>query len=307
MLSEMNINYEMEGVGDKIIRNLASITSAGPDDMSFCYYDGNKAIDIISHSNAGIILCSKILQGAVKPKNDSQIFFLDRPRHVFVKLANKMFEKQKIIGISPRSVISKTAQIGNGCYIGDYTLIGDNCKIGNETIIHDRVTLEKDCIIGERCVIHSGVALCNDGFSFERDGAGLYKFPQLGKLRIGNDVEICSNSHIANGALSDTVIGDGTKIDSMVHISHNVVVGKNCEITAGAVIGGSAKIGDSTWIGLNATIKDHATVGKNVIVASGASVVSDVADNDIVAGVPAKSIKHKVRASKDSIFLMAGQ
>lgn len=303
----MNIIYSIEGNDEKTIKSVSSITSAGIDDLSFCYYVGEKAIKLISQSNAGIILCKSDLQGIVKPREGAQIIFLDKPRHVFVKIANKIIEKKRIVGISPNAVVSQTAKIGSDCYVGDYTVIGENCKIGNGTVIYDKVTLDRNCIIGERCVIHSGVMLRNDGFAFERDEERLYKFPQLGKVVIGNDVEICSNSHIANGALSDTIICDGTKIDALVHISHNVIVGKNCEITAGSVIGGSAEIGDSTWIGLNATIKDHVKIGSNVIVASGASVVSDVPNNDIVGGVPAKSIKRKVTASRDNLFLMAGQ
>ena len=308
MLSSINLDYEIEGNNDKMIKNINSITNAKSDDLSFCFYEGNKAIDLILQSKAGVILCKKSLRGLVHPRQGAQLIFLNNPRYVFVNLANKMFEKQKrITGISPTAIVSKTAIIGVRCYIGEYTVIGDGCKIGTDTIIHDKVTLVKDCIIGDRCVIHSGVTLGDDGFAYERDEKGLHKFPHFGKVVIGNDVEICANSHIAKGSLSDTVIGNGTKIDSLVHISHNVSVGKNCEITAGAVIGGSAEVGDSAWIGLNATIKDHAKVGNNVIVASGASVIHDVPNHDIVAGVPAKSIKNKVSANSDELFLMAGQ
>ena len=308
MLSSLNLQYTIEGNNDKMIKSVASITSAKQDDLSFCNYEGNKAIDLISQSNAGVILCKKSLHGIVHPRQGIQFIFLDNPRYVFVNLANKIFEKQKkISGILPSAVISKTATIGARCYIGEYVVIGDGCKIGNDTRIHDKVTLVRDCTIGERCVIHSGVTLGDDGFAYERDEKGLYKFPHFGRVLIGNDVEICANSHIAKGSLSDTIIGDGTKIDSLVHISHNVHVGKICEITAGAVIGGSAEIGDSTWIGLNATIKDHVKIGSNVIVASGASVIHDVPNHDIVAGVPAKSIKNKVNAKSDDLFLMAGQ
>jgi UDP-3-O-[3-hydroxymyristoyl] glucosamine N-acyltransferase len=307
MLSSLNIHYEIDGDNEKKIRNISSITSAKPDDLSFCYYEGDKAVDLISQSNAGVILCKKSLRGLVHPRQGVQIIFLDKPRYVFVNLANKISIKQKMIGISPSAVISKTARIGNRCYIGEYTVIGDDCKIGNDVTIYDKVTLVKDCTIGDRCVIHSGVTLGDDGFAFERDEKNLYRFPHFGRVLIGDDVEICANSHIAKGSLSDTIIDNGTKIDSLVHISHNVFVGKNCEITAGAVIGGSAEIGNCVWIGLNATIKDQTKVGDNVIVASGASVIHDVPNQDIVAGVPAKSIKNKVNEVSDKLFLMAGQ
>ncbi len=306
-LASLNIDYETEGEIRETIKGVSSITDARPDEISFCYYDDEKAVRLISQSTAGIILCKKSLRGRIKPRNGTQFVFLDNPRHVFVKLANKIFEKPKLVGISQSAIVSKTAIIGARCYIGEYTVIGEGCKIGNDVVIHDKVTLVKDCIIGDRCIIHSGVTLGDDGFAFERDEKGLHRFPHFGHVLVGDDVEICANSHVAKGSLSDTIIGNGTKIDSLVHISHNVLVGKNVEITAGAVIGGSSKVGDSTWIGLNATIKDHVEVGNNVIVASGASVIHNVPDLDVVAGVPARSIKNKVNATSDELFLMAGQ
>ncbi|MGI0007634.1 MAG: LpxD N-terminal domain-containing protein, partial [Nitrosotalea sp.] len=249
MLSSQNIDFETEGDTKRKIKNISPITNAKPSDLSFCHYDGDKAIDLISKSKAGVILCKKSLRGLVHPRQGAQLIFLDKPRYVFVNLANKIFVKQKMIGIAPSAVISQTARIGDRCYIGEYTVIGDNCKIGNDTIIYDKVTLVKDCSIGNRCIIHSGIILGDDGFAFERDEENLYKFPHFGRVLIGDDVEICANSHIAKGSLSDTIINNGAKIDSLVHISHNVSVGKNCEITAGAIVGGSVKIGNSTWIG----------------------------------------------------------
>jgi UDP-3-O-[3-hydroxymyristoyl] glucosamine N-acyltransferase len=97
----------------------------------------------------------------------------------------------------------------------------------------------------------------------------------------------------------------GTKLDALVHVAHNVIIGHNCELTAGTIIGGSTTIGNTCWTGLNSTIKNKLRIGRNVIIASGASVIRDIEDEDIVAGVPAKSIKHKV--TTDEVFLMAGQ
>ena len=133
----------------------------------------------------------------------------------------------------------------------------------------------------------------------------LNKFPHYGKVIIGNNVEISSNCSIARGSLKDTIIRNGTKIDALVHVAHNVIVGKNCSLTAGTVIGGSTTIGDTCWFGLNCTLKHKIKIGNKVIVGSGASVINDIADEDIVAGVPAKSIKYKV--TSDQLFLMAGQ
>jgi UDP-3-O-[3-hydroxymyristoyl] glucosamine N-acyltransferase len=246
------------------------------------------------------------MQGLVHPNSRQLFVFTDNPRLTFVRVAREMTRQQQLVGISPRAIISEKSKIGSGCYVGDYAVIGDNCSVGNNTIIYDRVSLVQNCLIGSNCVIQSGASLGSDGFAFERYEAGeLEKFPHKGNVRLGNNVEIYANCSVARGSLSDTCIGEGTKLDALVHIAHNVTVGKNCELTAGTIIGGSTSVGDTSWTGLNSTLKNGIKVGRNVIVASGASVIHDIPDGDIVAGVPARSIKHKVNT--DDVFLMAGQ
>jgi UDP-3-O-[3-hydroxymyristoyl] glucosamine N-acyltransferase len=119
----------------------------------------------------------------------------------------------------------------------------------------------------------------------------LEKFPHHGKVVIENDVEIFANCSIARGSLSDTIIGQGTKIETSCHIAHNVTIGKDTELRAGTIVGGSTTIGNNCWLGLNSTIKNKIKIGDQVIVGSGSSVIYDIVDEDIVAGVPAKSIK----------------
>jgi UDP-3-O-[3-hydroxymyristoyl] glucosamine N-acyltransferase len=308
LLSNMGINYRREGPERKNIKGVSSIKDAQEDELSFCYREGEKGVSLISNSNAGVILCKMSMEGLVHPKSGAQaLFFLDNPRLVFVQVTNKLYNKKKtIIGISPHSVISETAKIGSHCYIGDFVVVGDNCKIGDNTIIYDRVSLVQNCQIGDNCIVQPGVTMGADGFAFERHPTGeLERFPHLGGVKLGNNVEICANTNIARGSLSDTIIGDGTKIDAMVQIAHNVVIGTNSEVTTGTIIGGSTSIGNMCWTGLNSTLKDNIKIGNNVLIAAGAAVIHDVQDGDIVAGVPAKSIKEKV--SSDLLFLMSGQ
>ncbi len=120
-------------------------------------------------------------------------------------------------------------------------------------------------------------------------------------------MEIFASCSIARGSITNTVIEEGTKIDALCHIAHNVHIGKNTQSAAGAVIGGSTIIGNNCWLGLNSTIKHKLKIGNNVIVGSGSSVIHDVADKDNVAGNPAKSIKNKISISEDKLFLMGGQ
>ena len=305
VLSKMGLDFESEG-GNMRVYGIASIDRATENDLAFCKHVGEKGVSYISHSKAGVILCKKEMHGLVHPNSSQMLVFMDNPRLAFVRAAREMARQEQPVGISPRAVISQKSKIGSGCYIGDYTVIGDNCSVGNNTVIYDKVSLVQNCIIGNNCVIQSGASLGSDGFAFERDEGGkLEKFPHTGYVRLGNNVEICTNCSVARGSLSDTSIGNGTKLDALVHIAHNVTVGNNCELTAGTIIGGSTSVGDTSWTGLNSTLKNGIKVGRNVIVASGASVINDVSDGDIVAGVPARSIKHKVNT--DEVFLMAGQ
>lgn len=304
-LAKLGIDFQEEGSGGRV-QGAAPVAEATGSDLAFCWYGGEKGASHVSKSKAGVILCKSDIQGLVHPRGRQLLVFTDNPRLVFVRVLNEMQGKKKLAGISPRAVISEKARIGSGCYVGDYAVIGENCTIGDNTVIHDRVSLVQNCMIGKNCIIQSGVSLGSDGFAFERYDTGtLEKFPHKGYVRIDNNVEIYVNCSVARGSLSDTVIGDGTKLDALVHIAHNVVIGKNCELTAGTIIGGSTTVGDMTWTGLNSTLKNKIKVGSNVIVASGASVIRDVPDGDIVAGVPARSIKHKVNT--DELFLMAGQ
>lgn len=304
-LSKLGIDFQAEG-GSGRVQGAATIGEATENDFAFCWYGGDKGMSYIAKSKAGAILCKSEMLGKVHPRGSQLLIFTNNPRLAFVRVVNEMQGGKKMSGVSPRAVVSKNARIGSGCYIGDYTVVGDNCTVGDNTVIYDRVSLVQNCAVGKNCLIQSGATLGSDGFAFERHETGeLEKFPHRGYVKIGDNVEIYANCSVARGSLSDTIIGDGTKLDALVHIAHNVVVGRNCELTAGTVIGGSTTIGDVAWTGLNSTLKNGIRVGRNVIVASGASVIHDVPDGDIVAGVPARSIRHKVNT--DEVFLMAGQ
>ncbi|MDQ4101565.1 MAG: UDP-3-O-(3-hydroxymyristoyl)glucosamine N-acyltransferase [Thermoproteota archaeon] len=287
---------------------MSSLEEATENDLSFCSNRGQEAIESISKSNAGIIFCSSDLQGAIMPARRSQcLIFVDNPRLAFIKAVSHIQKNEAVERkISSHALISKTAKIGSNCSIGDLTIIGDNCSIGENTVIYDRVSLVRDCKIGRNCTIQSGVTMGFDGFAYERlpDGE-LEKFPHLRGVIIGDNVEISSSCLVARGSLTDTEIGDGTKLDAAVYVAHNVKIGRNCLLTGGARIGGTVRIGDQCWIGLNCTIKQKVRIGNNAIVGAGSLVLHDVSNEDIVAGVPAKSIKHKV--TTDKLFMMAGQ
>jgi UDP-3-O-[3-hydroxymyristoyl] glucosamine N-acyltransferase len=316
ILSELGIDYHFyrNTKNKKTFRNVTTIQQGKEEDLCYCSFDGEEAISLISSSNAGIILCKRSLEDSINQgqnqqlqlSSKQQIILVNNPRAAFIRIINKIYPKRVETGTSSTAIISESATVGSGCYIGNNVTIGESCSIGNNTVISDGSIVQK-CRIGNDCIIEPGVTIGADGFAYERDHETLEleRFPHIGGVTIGNNVEICANTSIARGSLSDTVIGDGTKLDALVHVAHNVVIGRNCELTAGTIIGGSTTIGDTCWTGLNSTLKNKIKIGNKVIVGAGALVIDDVLDEDIVAGVPAKSIKHK--ATSDKLFLMAGQ
>jgi UDP-3-O-[3-hydroxymyristoyl] glucosamine N-acyltransferase len=326
ILSNLGVKYSIysskEDFDSTSIYGIKDIKNASSEDLSYCSLeDPEKAIMAISKSNAKVIICHQSLENLVYPRSGKQqcLIFVKNPRMVIMKIINEIYyspsfnkrkgsrHNDKVAAAPVTSIISKSARIGKNCSIGNFTKIGDKCIIGDNTVIGDRVTIEQNTRIGKNCIIQPGTVIGADGFAFERleDTLELQRFPHIGGVVLGNNVEICSNCSIARGSLSDTIIGEGTKLDALVHVAHNVEIGRHCALTAGTIIGGSTRIGDLCWTGLNSTIKHKVKIGNRVIIGSGASVINDIDDEDIVAGVPAKSIKHKVRSNQ--LFLMAGR
>ena len=178
----------------------------------------------------------------------------------------------------------KPRERGRGCVIADDVIIGKNTIIGDNVII-------KNASIGENCTIHSGVIIGEDGFGF----AGGKRFPHIGKVLIGDNVEINDNCCIARGCLKDTILEDGVKIDNLCHVAHNCHLKKDVILTAGVTMGGSVTIGERVWVGVGATITDGIEIGDDVIVGVGAVIIHDIPDRDVVVGNPARAIPRKSR------------
>lgn len=300
IMSDVHRSFEIQGPPARV-HGVSSIYEAEAYDLTFCAWDGEKAVSAISRSRAGIILCKKGLSGLATPNPQSQLVFLDNPRLAFVSFVNKVRSETH----GDTSAAGESTMISRNCRIGPFATIGENCVIGDNVVIEDRASL-KNCRIGDGCVIQCGVAIGSDGFAYERHPDGrLERFPHLGSVVIGKNVEICANSSIARGSLGDTTIGDGTKLDALVHVAHNVRIGRDCQLAAGTIIGGSTTIGDSCWTGLNSTLKNQIHLGNRILVAAGACVIGDLPDGEIVAGVPAKSIKDKVKSNE--LFIMTGR
>ncbi len=179
----------------------------------------------------------------------------------------------KLPRIHPSAVVDAEASVHPTATVGPLCVIERGARIGSETILKSRVTVGEDCIVGARCLLHAGVVIGADGFGFAPNDGAWEKIEQLGAVQIGNDVEIGANTCIDRGALQDTMIEDGVKLDNLIQIGHNVRIGKHTAIAGCAGVAGSAVIGAHCTVGGGAVILGHLTLGANVHI-SAASVVT---------------------------------
>jgi len=177
------------------------------------------------------------------------------------------------VEVGPLAVIAAGANIGDGARIGAHAFVGEGVYIGASTRLYPRVTVGDRCVIGKRCILHSGVVIGADGFGFAPHQGQWIKIEQLGVVRIGDDVEIGANTCIDRGALDDTVIGDGVKLDNLIQIGHNVHIGAHTAMAGNAGVAGSATIGAHCTVGGGAIVLGHLTLADGVHV-SAASVVT---------------------------------
>ncbi|MDQ8031684.1 UDP-3-O-(3-hydroxymyristoyl)glucosamine N-acyltransferase [Bordetella genomosp. 1] len=191
--------------------------------------------------------------------------------------------------IAAQCVIESGARIGRGARIGAGCVIGAGAQVGADTVLHPRVTLYEGVRVGERCILHSGAVLGADGFGFAPDptlGKGAWgKIPQLGSVSVGNDVEIGANTTIDRGALDDTVIADGVKLDNQIMVAHNVRIGAHTAIAACVGVAGSTSIGERCTIGGAAMLSGHLTLGDDVHISGGTAVTSNITKPGRYTGV----------------------
>lgn len=240
--------------------------------------------------NASVIICSN---EAATPTDTNIVFIpVENPRNIFSLVLRKFYPQNTPSGISHTAIIGDNPKIGDNVSIDHYTTVGNNVTIGDNTQIHCNVTIHDNVSIGSNCIIHSGVVIGADGFGYEQDIDGhSFKIPHIGRVIIEDYVEIGTNTCVARGVLSDTVIKKHVKIGNLSHISHNVFIGENTMITHLAHIGGSLKIDENCWIAPGTTYKQGLSIGKNSLTGLGAVVIRDIEPFDVVAGVPAKPIK----------------
>ena len=203
----------------------------------------------------------------------------------------KTSKKGKNNIIFPGVFIGEGSFIGDNCRVMPNVYIGNNVTIGNNVLIYPNVTIYDNSKIGNNCIIHAGVVIGSAGFGFARGKSGYIKIIHTGYAEIEDNVEVGANSTIDRGAVDFTRIGAGTKIDNLVQIAHNVIIGKNCVIAAQTGIAGSSEIGDNVTMGGQVGIAGHISIGNNVMIAAQSGVSGNISDGEIISGSPAFSIK----------------
>ncbi|MBS1814999.1 MAG: UDP-3-O-(3-hydroxymyristoyl)glucosamine N-acyltransferase [Acidobacteria bacterium] len=275
------------------ITGVASIERARPSDAVF-------AADLITleravSSAAGCIL-ARTKDAAVV--TDARVLSVHDPRYAFSVLAQKLSPAPAGF-IHPAAVIGNNVKLGTDVSIQAGAVIGDDVRIGGHTVIGPRVVIYPGVEIGARCVVQAGAVLGAMGFGYARSAAGEYvRFPQQGALVIEDDVEIGANATIDRGALEETRIGRGSKLDNLVHIGHNCRIGKNVVIAAQTGISGSSIVEDGAILGGQVGIGEHAMVGDHVILGGGAGVLSNKklrGPGEVFWGRPAQPLKEYLR------------
>ncbi|QOF81370.1 UDP-3-O-(3-hydroxymyristoyl)glucosamine N-acyltransferase [Variovorax sp. 38R] len=263
---------ELHGDATLSIERLAPLQNAQPDALSFLSHP--KYQQELAASKAACVIVSPAMREAAAARG-AYIVTPD-PYYYFARLTQLWkahHARPEADRIHPSAVIHPEAQVDATARIGALCVVERGARIGAGTVLKSRVTVSEDCTIGERCLLHPGVVIGADGFGLAPHQGAWVKIEQLGAVRIGNDVEIGANTCIDRGALDDTIIEDGVKLDNLIQIGHNVRVGKHTAMAGCVGVAGSATIGANCTFGGGAIVLGHLTVADGVHV-SAATVVT---------------------------------
>lgn len=291
----------VKGEPDAAERELTQVTALGDATADTVVFAMDAAtLDAALSSSAGLILANAKLKPTEPAESHARVLWVRDARYAFALVAQKLGGQNFAPGIHPFAVVERGATIGEGSAIGAGAFIGTGARIGHRCRIDARVTIYPGVEIGDNVVVQAGAVLGATGFGYARNAeTGEYLlFPQQGRLVIEDHVEIGANSTIDRGALGETRIGSGTKIDNLVHIGHNCVIGKNVVIAAQTGISGSSVVEDGAILGGQVGIGEHATVGEGVILGGGAGVLSGKkmrGKGEVFWGRPARPLKEYLR------------
>jgi UDP-3-O-[3-hydroxymyristoyl] glucosamine N-acyltransferase len=272
------VGGEVIGDGGVEIHGVASIEDAGPEDVAFLAHTGYRSY--LATSNAGAVIVSQDFPVSALTQSGKNFIQVSHPYVAFAKVLQLFnpgprYESRisplavieptaildKELTVYPHVYVGKEARIRRGTVLFPGVFVGDGVEVGEDCIFYPRVTVREGCRIGNRVILHAGAVIGSDGFGYAGEGKDRIKIPQVGAVVVEDDVEIGANATIDRATLGRTVIGQGTKIDNLVQIAHNVVVGQYCIIAAQTGVAGSTKIGNEVVLAGQVGIVDHIEVG----------------------------------------------
>ena len=275
---------ELHGDAGQTIDGLAPLESAGPAQLSFLSHPRHQGQ--LAASQAACVVVGPAMRQAALARGACIV--ADDPYLYFARVT-QLWKKQLGAApgplIHPSAIVDPDAVVDPSARIGALCVVERGARIGAGTVLKPRVTVGEGCVIGERCIIHPGVVIGADGFGFAPNGGAWEKIEQLGAVRIGNDVEIGANTCIDRGALQDTVIEDGVKLDNLIQIGHNVRIGRHTAVAGCAGIAGSANIGAWCTIGGAAMFLGHLTLADHVDISAGSFVARSIAKPGHYTGI----------------------
>jgi UDP-3-O-[3-hydroxymyristoyl] glucosamine N-acyltransferase len=291
---------EVLGDGSVVLTGFAPADRAQPGDLTFA--ENADYVALAEKSAASAIIVDQSVSSSSKV-----LIRVANPRVAFAKTLALFFPEPVFAsGIHPTAVIAASAQVDSTAHIGPHCVVGENVflgarsvlqggnhvgaksRIGEDTNLFPNVTIYPGTEIGSRVRIHSGTVIGADGFGYVPDGGVHRKVPQTGNVVIGDDVEIGANVTVDRGALGPTILGKGTKIDNLVQIAHNVVIGEHCLVVSQAGIAGSTRLGNYVVLGGQVGLAGHLKIGDRVLVAAQSGVMRDIPDGEKWFGYPAQ-------------------
>jgi UDP-3-O-[3-hydroxymyristoyl] glucosamine N-acyltransferase len=301
-------------VGDEtaVVRAIAPLDRAGPEDLSFLASE--RYAPMLAASRAAVVLVAPELAELDGPARAHVV--VARPHEALLALIPRLYViPVPTPGVHPSATLGPGARLGEGVSIGPGAVIGDGAtlgdrvaveaqcvvgagvEIGDDSRLHPGVTLYPGTRLGRRVAIHAGARIGSDGFGYVFREGRHAKIPHVGRCIVEDDVEIGANTTIDRGSIDDTVIGAGTKIDNLVHVAHNVRIGRRCLLMAQVGIAGSARIGDGCVIAGQAGLGGHITIGDGARIGAQAGVFGDVPAGETWSGYPARPHKESLRAT----------
>lgn len=290
----------LSGNDMRVLSSVLPLESATEDSVSFLA--NVRYHTLLEQTNAGVVFVSN---GISRASGD---YITTKDPYTAFVIALEFFSAQpkRAVGVHPSAVIDPTARIGEGVSIGPNcivesgssvgdrsvlignTFVGKNVSVGSDCVLHAQVSVRFGSVLGNRVIVHCGTVIGSDGFGFAPDQGKFRKIPQIGIVVIEDDVEIGANTTIDRATMGETRIGEGTKIDNLVQIAHNVRIGKHCVVAAQAGISGSTQFGDYCRVGGQAGFVGHIKIGDGAAFGAQSGVSSDVAPGETMSGSPAR-------------------